>query len=133
MALPDLSAELTYTAARGSGPGGQHVNKANTKVELRWSLASSTGFGESEKGRLSAKLATRLTQDGELVLTDHSTRSQARNREEVTKRFYAILEGALRREKPRRKTKPTLASKRRRLQGKRRRSDVKAGRGRVRD
>ena len=133
MALPDLSAELTYTAARGSGPGGQHVNKANTKVELRWSLASSTGFSESEKGRLSAKLATRLTQDGELVLTDHSTRSQARNREEVTKRFYAILEGALRREKPRRKTKPTLASKRRRLQGKRRRSDVKAGRGRVRD
>ena len=132
MPLPDLSPELTYAAARGSGPGGQHVNKANTKVELRWHLASSTGFSESEKGRLSAKLATRLTQDGELVLTDHSTRSQARNREEVTKRFYAILEGALRRDKPRRKTKPTYASKKRRLEGKRRRSEVKGGRGRVR-
>ena len=130
MPLPDLSSEVTYTAARGSGPGGQHVNKANTKVELRWRLASSAGFSDSEKGRLAAKLATRLTQDGELVLTDHSTRSQARNREAVTARFYAILEGALRREKPRRKTKPTNASKRRRLEGKRRRSEVKAGRGR---
>ena len=130
MPLPDLSSEVTYTAARGSGPGGQHVNKANTKVELRWRLASSAGFSDSEKVRLAAKLATRLTQDGELVLTDHSTRSQARNREAVTARFYAILEGALRREKPRRKTKPTNASKRRRLEGKRRRSEVKAGRGR---
>ena len=132
MSLPDLGPEITYTAARGSGPGGQHVNKANTKVELRWHLASSAGFSESEKGRLSAKLATRLTQDGELVLTDHSTRSQARNREEVTERFYAILESALRREKPRRKTKPTYASKKRRLESKRRRSEVKGGRGRVR-
>ena len=130
MPLPDLSSEVTYTAARGSGPGGQHVNKANTKVELRWRLVSSAGFSDSEKVRLAAKLATRLTQDGELVLTDHSTRSQARNREAVTARFYAILEGALRREKPRRKTKPTNASKRRRLEGKRRRSEVKAGRGR---
>lgn len=132
MRLPDLSTELTYAATRGSGPGGQHVNKANTKVELRWALASSTGFSESEKARLSAKLAHRLTQDGELVLTDHSTRSQARNREEVTERFYAILEGALKREKRRKRTKPTYASKKRRLDGKRRRGEKKATRGRVR-
>lgn len=131
MTLPDLSSELTYAATRGSGPGGQHVNKANTKVELRWALASSTGFSESEKARLSAKLAHRLTQDGELVLTDHSTRSQARNREEVTKRFYAILEGALKREKRRKRTKPSYASKKRRLQAKRRRGEKKSTRGRV--
>lgn len=131
MALPDLSPELNYRATRGSGPGGQHVNKANTKVELRWDLGATAGFSDSEKARLSAKLAHRLTQDGELVLTDHSTRSQARNREEVTARFYAILGGALKHEKRRKRTKPTYASKKRRLRGKKRRGELKKARGAV--
>ena len=130
--LPDLADELRYRAVTGSGAGGQHVNRAATKVELRWDLAATTGFGESERMRLRARLADRLTQSGELVLTDHSTRSQATNRERVTERFYGLLREALRREKPRRKTKPTNASKRRRLEGKRRRSETKSTRGRVR-
>ena len=129
--LPDLSPELQFRAARGSGPGGQHVNKAATKVELRWDLRASAGFSEGEKGRLAAKLASRLTAEGELVLTDHTTRSQSRNRELVTQRFYDLLREALRRDKPRRKTKPTNASKKRRLEGKKRRGEVKSGRGRV--
>jgi len=132
MKLPDLSPELSYRAVRGSGPGGQHVNKTSTKVELRWNLRESCGFSESEKTRLSAKLAHRLTTDGELVLSDHSSRSQSRNREQVTSRFYALLGDALKREKRRKKTKPTNASKRRRLEAKRRRSDIKSGRGKVR-
>ncbi len=132
MPLPDLSPELSYKATRGSGPGGQHVNKTSTQVELRWSLRATAGFSESEIARLAAKLATRLTQDGELILTDHSTRSQARNREIVTDRFYELLREALRVQKPRRKTKPSPGAKRRRLKAKRLRSDVKAGRGRIR-
>ncbi len=132
MILPDLSRELSYKATRGSGPGGQHVNKTSTQVELRWSLPGTASFSESEIARLSAKLASRLTLDGELILTDHSTRSQARNREIVTERFYEVLREALRVQKPRRKTKPSLGAKRRRLKSKRLRGDVKAGRGRIR-
>ena len=129
--LPDLTPEITYRAVRGSGPGGQHVNKTSTKVELRWHLMDSPSFSESEKMRLTAKLAARLTTDGELVLSDHSTRSQSRNREIVTARFYELLQLALKPQKRRRKTKPTNASKRKRLDGKKRRGEVKKSRGRV--
>ena len=131
MALPDLTSELSYRAVRGSGPGGQHVNKTSTKVELRWSLQESVFFTAQQKIRLSAKLASRLTSDGELILTDHSTRSQSRNREIVTRRLYEVLSEALKSDKPRKKTKPTNAAKRKRLDAKKRRGEVKRGRGRV--
>jgi len=131
MKLPDLSSELSYRAVRGSGPGGQHVNKTSTKVELRWLLIESDFFSEVEKARLSAKLASRLTSEGELILTDHSTRSQSRNREIVTKRLYQLLEEALKKDKLRKRTKPTNAAKRKRLDNKKRRGEVKSGRGRV--
>ena len=131
MFLPDLLPELSYRAVRGSGPGGQHVNKTSTKVELRWSLEETVFFTEQQKIRLSAKLASRLTSDGELILTDHSTRSQSRNREIVTKRFYELLEEGLKQEKKRKKTKPTNAAKRKRLDAKKRRGEVKSGRGRL--
>ena len=131
MTVPDLTDELSYRAVRGTGPGGQHVNKVATKVELRWSLVNSAALTEGERDRLSAKLAARLNRAGELVLTDQSTRSQSRNREVVTERFYAVLSEALRPQKRRKRTKPTNASKRERLQVKRKRSDVKKGRGRV--
>lgn len=132
MKLPDLRSELSYRAVTGGGPGGQHVNRAATKVEVRWRPGDSRYFTDAQRGRLAAKLAPRLTGDGELVLSDHATRSQSRNRERVTARLYEVVERALRREKPRRKTKPTKASKRRRLEGKRRRGEKKAARGRVR-
>lgn len=131
MLPPALTSEISYRAVRGSGPGGQHVNKTSTKVELRWSLLETTAFTEQQKVRLSAKLESRLTTEGELILTDHSTRSQSRNREVVTKRLYALLEEALQKEKPRKKTKPTNAAKRKRLDAKKRRGEVKSGRGRV--
>ena len=131
MKLPDLTSELSFRAVRGSGPGGQHVNKTSTKVELRWNLSETEAFAEQQKTRLSAKLASRLTSEGELILTDHSTRSQSRNREIVTKRLYDLLQWALKKDKLRRKTKPTCASKKRRLDGKKRRGEVKKGRGRV--
>ncbi len=131
MQIPDLTSEVSYRAVRGSGPGGQHVNKTSTKVELRWNLAESAFFNEQQKIRLSAKLATRITSEGELILTDHSTRSQSRNREIVTKRLYQLLEEALKKDKLRKKTKPTNAAKRKRLDNKKRRGEVKSGRGRV--
>ncbi len=131
MKLPDLSSELSYRAVRGSGPGGQHVNKTSTKVEVRWNLAESTAFDEEQKVRLSAKLKKRLTTQGELVLTDHSTRSQSRNRELVTERLYHLIQLSLKRDKRRKKTKPTNASKRKRLESKKRRGELKQSRGSV--
>jgi len=131
MKLLDLTSELSYRAVRGSGPGGQHVNKTSTKVELRWNLEETEFFTEQQKIRLSAKLESRLTSEGELILTDHSTRSQSRNREIVTKRLYDLLKEALKREKLRKKTKPTNAAKRKRLDAKKRRGEVKSGRGRI--
>ena len=131
MKLPDLSSELSYRAVRGSGPGGQHVNKTSTKVEVRWNLAESTAFDEEQKVRLSAKLQKRLTTQGELLLTDHSTRSQSRNRELVTERLYHLIQLSLKRDKRRKKTKPTNASKRKRLESKKRRGELKRSRGSV--
>ncbi len=129
MLLPDLSTEIQYKAIRSSGAGGQHVNKTSTQVELRWSLINTAGFSESEIGRLSAKLASRLTQDGELILTDQTTRSQVQNRESVTKRFYDLLRWGLQTAKPRRATKPSAAASKERLAQKRRRGETKSQRG----
>lgn len=131
MSTLDLSSELSYKAVRGGGPGGQHVNKTSTKVEVRWDLWASPSFTEEEKMRLSAKLSSRLTQAGELILTDHSSRSQAINRELVTARLYQVLEDALKVQKPRRKTRPSAASRAKRLQAKRYKSSIKSGRGRI--
>ena len=129
MDTSQLDQELQFRAIRGSGPGGQHVNKVATKVEVRWKLTDTKAFSEAEIVRLSAKLHTRLNSDGELILTDHSTRSQHRNREKVLERFYQLLRRALHTPKKRKPTKPSQASRAKRLETKRRRSEVKSRRG----
>jgi ribosome-associated protein len=136
--LPGLripAAELDESASRSGGPGGQHVNKTSTRIQLRWSPASSAALlaalGEERRGRLVARLAGRLTQDGELIVVVDSERSQIRNRQEARERLAEILRRALQTRRPRVPTKRTAGSVRRRIGAKKKRAETKRGRGRV--
>ncbi len=121
----DLSSELIYSTSRSSGPGGQHVNKTDTKVELRFSVVNSKLLSEFQKKKLISKLGNKLTNDGELLLSAQSERSQLRNKDNVTKRFYKLLDTLLKPQKRRIATKPTLSSKIKRLDTKHRISEKK--------
>ncbi len=123
------AAELAFMASRSSGPGGQHVNTTDSRIQLRWNLRESEALSDFQRNRLLKVLANRLTEAGEIILACDSNRSQRRNREEVAQRLAALLREALIPPKPRKKTRPTKASKERRLQDKRRRSKLKKGRG----
>ena len=120
--------ELAFQFSRSSGPGGQHVNKASTQVELTFDVAASPSLGEADRRRVLAALRPYLSGKGVLRLTCQSTRSQSRNRAEVVERFQALLRRALHVPKPRKPTRPTRASRERRLAAKRRRSLLKRGR-----
>jgi ribosome-associated protein len=131
---PDLvvpRAELEYRASRSGGPGGQHVNTSSTRIELWWDVAASPSPSEAQRARLLERLATRLDAAGRLRLVSSGSRSQLQNREEVTARFVDIVARALHVPKARKKTKPTRASKQKRLETKKRRSEVKRMRGRI--
>jgi ribosome-associated protein len=118
-------AELEVRTARSSGPGGQSVNTTDSKVELRWNVATSTSLSEAQRTRLLERLATRLTTDGVLILTGSEHKSQHRNREAVLARFRAIVGEALTPPRQRRRTRPTRASKERRLRSKKHRGELK--------
>ena len=123
-----LYAECDFKAVRSSGPGGQHVNKTSTKVMLHWSLDDSAVFDDEHKERLQRKLASKLTSENQLVLSYDQSRSQHKNKEEVFKNLRRLLEKGLERPKKRKKTRPTLASKKRRLDSKKRNAQKKANR-----
>jgi len=126
--IPAQEVELTY--ARSGGPGGQHVNKTSSKVLLRWNVNTSAAPREPDRVRLLERLASRLTQEGDLLVTSERHREQSRNVDDAVAKFIEVLRAALRRPRARRATKPTKASQRRRLEGKRRRSEAKRGRRR---
>lgn len=117
--------ELTYTTSRSGGPGGQHVNKTETKVELRFNIPASEILTEDEKERLLKKLAGKLTTNGELIISSQDTRSQAQNREIATQRFYATLEEGLKVPKKRKRKRPSKAYHRKRLNEKKQQSEKK--------
>ncbi|SRR5690606_37938742 len=100
----DFSKEFQFKGLRSSGKGGQHVNKVETAVELRWNIHESKGLTHEEKRRLEKQLGRKLSRDGWLVLKAQTARTQAENRALVRKRFHAILAQAL---KPRKKRRPT--------------------------
>lgn len=120
--------EFRFETSRSGGPGGQNVNKVNSKVQLRWSPASSPSLPEPVRERLLEAVGGRLTRDGELLIASSRTRDQARNADDCLEKLRALIVAALRPPRARRATRPTLASKRRRAEAKQRRSDTKRGR-----
>ena len=123
--------DLIWKAARASGPGGQHVNKTSTAIELRFDVRNSPYLPDDVKARLETLAGSRLTQDGVLVLFAQGSRSQEMNRQDALDRLIDLIRRATEKPKPRKATKPTYSSKLKRLEGKSKRSTVKSGRGRV--
>jgi ribosome-associated protein len=120
--------EITESFIRASGPGGQNVNKLATAVQLRFDVRHSPSLPYEVRARLETLAGKRLTRDGVLVITAQRHRTQERNREDALERLVELVRAAAVRPTPRRPTRPTLGSKVRRLEGKKRRSDIKAGR-----
>ena len=117
--------ELDYEFARSSGPGGQNVNKVETKVTLKFVIEDSAALSNEEKDRVSDALANRITKDGVLRVTSQRHRTREANRHAAIGRFIELIDEALEVRAPRKKTKVSRAAKRRRIEGKKRRGQVK--------
>lgn len=120
--------EFDFTYARSGGPGGQNVNKVNSKAILRWPIVTSPSLPDDVKQRFLEKFASRITVEGEIVMSSQKYRDQARNVNECLDKLRAMIESVLKRPTPRRATKPSLAAKRRRVESKRETSHKKQSR-----
>ena len=126
IAIPEE--ELAFATSRSGGPGGQNVNKLETRVTLRFDLAGSPSLTAEQKEKLRERLATRITRTGVLHVSAQKHRTQAANREAALARFAELLREGLREEAPRKKTRLPTAARRRRLDEKKRQSEKKRGR-----
>lgn len=124
--------EFSFEVSRSGGPGGQNVNRTNSAVLLRWSLAATTAFSEEEKEKLLRRLANRLTVNGEILIRSQESRDQDQNKKSCLKKLDDILFRALQDPKPRKATKPTRSSQRKRVESKVHRGEIKAARQKVR-
>ena len=121
--------ELQWEFKQSSGPGGQNVNKVATAVQLRFDVARTPSLTDEVRARLVRLAGKRMTRDGELIIEAKRYRTQDQNRQDALKRLVELLQKAYEKPKTRRKTRPTLASRQKRMAGKRRRSEIKRLRG----
>ncbi|MFO8235258.1 MAG: alternative ribosome rescue aminoacyl-tRNA hydrolase ArfB [Bacteroidales bacterium] len=124
----ELHKEFKFNTSRSGGPGGQHANKVETNVELRFNINESKLLSQDEKERLIQKLSSKLTKEEELIITSDSKRSQVQNKYDAIEKFYATIEKALKKPKKRKKTKPPKAAKEKRIQDKKKHSEKKSQR-----
>ncbi len=127
--IPDV--ELAFTFARSSGPGGQNVNKTNSKAILAWNIMSSKSISEAAKARFIEAYGNKINDIGEVIIASDETRDRMQNEARCVEKLMEMIQATWLPPKTRHATKPTKASQRRRVEGKKIRSDVKAGRGRV--
>jgi ribosome-associated protein len=120
--------EFEFAYARSSGPGGQNVNKVNSKVQLRWAVARSPSLPADVRARFLARYASRLVGEGELLVASQRHRDQLQNVEDCVERIRELVAAVATPPKPRRPTKPTKGSKQRRMNAKKQHSERKAGR-----
>jgi ribosome-associated protein len=120
--------ELEWSFVRSGGPGGQNVNKVASKAVLRWNMAASPSVPDEVKSRLRSLFGSRITTEGELVLSSQRFRDQERNKSDCLEKLGDLVRAAAVVPKKRKKSKPTRGSRERRLAAKRHRSDIKAGR-----
>ncbi len=123
--MKKLDKEISLDYIRASGPGGQNVNKVSTAVQLRFDVAHSPSLIDDVKTRLLKLGGKRVTSDGVLILEAHQYRTQEKNREDALERFYELVKKAHEKPKARFKTKPSRASKEKRIEGKKKRGQVK--------
>lgn len=123
--IDDIKAELQFTTSRSGGPGGQGVNKVNTKVTLRWDVSNSHAINQVQRERILKNLDKVINNEGEVVLMAQTSRSQLQNKEEVINKLTALIKKVFTRKKPRKSTKPTKASVQRRLAAKKRHGEKK--------
>jgi ribosome-associated protein len=121
----DFSPEIFFSASRSSGPGGQNVNKVNSKIELRFPVSKSELLNNDEKEIILRKLKNKINSEGELLIVVQTDRSQLKNKEEALSKFYQIISKALQPSKPRKATRPTFASVQTRLETKKLLSEKK--------
>ncbi|MBL6964132.1 MAG: aminoacyl-tRNA hydrolase [Bacteroidetes bacterium] len=123
-----LDKELVYIASRSSGPGGQHVNKVSTRIELRFDVLQSALLNDEEKLLLFRKLKNKINKEGVLILASQSYRSQIKNKENVRDKFYQLLDKALSKPKVRKASKPSASAIEKRLAEKHMQAEKKKGR-----
>jgi ribosome-associated protein len=118
--LADIKQELEFRASRSQGPGGQHVNKVNTRIELRFNIHKSRVLSQEEKEQLEKFYRSRITEKGELIIISQTYRSQQMNKQDALERFFQLILQAFRPKRKRIPTRPTRSSAKRRLENKKR-------------
>ncbi len=131
--MQDIFKELKFKTARSAGKGGQNVNKVETMVEGYWNIGQSSLFSIEEKERIKLKLAGRINLAGILIVKSQEFRTQLANKEQVIKKMHALISKALIIPKKRKATKPTKASKLKRLETKKKSAEIKLGRKKISD
>lgn len=121
----NFESEFTFSTSRSSGPGGQHVNKTETRVELRFNIPSSEILTDEEKNKLLKELANRINTEGDLIISSQEHKSQSKNKEETIGKFYELIAKALTPRKKRKRTRPSKAAREKRLKQKKMQSEKK--------